>query len=148
MTTPNPATTWQFFRNHRYRLLMVGLLFIYSCNLVDDEVLTSRQAFVGNFQVKQKERNSTFEENYSLNIRASNKSNEVLLTNLRPFQDQVIATVVGNSLNIPSQSIRVSGTQSVTVSGSGTLDNGSTLEISFSYNFGSPFRYTVTGFKL
>ncbi len=147
MKRKNLTPVWHFLRTHRYRFLMVGMLFMYGCGLLDDEVLNSRQAFVGSFSVNQTEVGTSNSENYTLSIQAGSNSNEILLSNLRPFKDQVIATVVGNQITIASQSVRINGTTSVKVSGSGTLD-GTTIEIDFDFDYGSYYNYNVTGYKL
>lgn len=150
MKQPNFVAALRFFKGHRYQLLMVALLFLYSCELNDEEVLNSRVAFVGSFSVNQTCRgagNST--DKYTLRISQGAGSNGILLTNLRPFADEIVATVAGNTLTIRSQSARLSGqTRQVTISGSGTLTDGSVIEIDFDYDFGGNYSCGANGFKL
>ena len=138
----------KFASAHRYRFLIAALLFMYSCDLLDDEVLSSRQAFIGSFEMIQNCDNNA-RDRYTLRITAGSSSNEVLLTGIEPFGDEIIATVTGNVLTIASQSIRLRGqTTSVSVSGSGTLTDGTTLDITFRYNFGGRVSCTTGGAKL
>jgi len=150
MKKQNLTPLWQFLRNHRYRILMIGMLFLYSCELTDDEVLSSRQAFVGSFEMKQTCGSSR--DNYTLRIRTGSGNNEVLLDNVEPFGDELIATVNGNLLTISSQSVRLSGQSgqptSVMVSGSGILTDGSILELEFDFEYGGSNSCSASGFKL
>ncbi|MCU0353440.1 MAG: hypothetical protein MUD08_06825 [Cytophagales bacterium] len=138
----------RFLFAYRYRFLVVTLLFMYSCDLLDDEVTSSRQAFIGSFEMIQNCDNNA-RDRYTLRITAGSSSNEVLLTGIEPFGDEIIATVTGNVLTIASQSIRLRGqTSSVNVSGSGTLTDGTSLDITFRYNFGGSVSCTTGGAKL
>jgi hypothetical protein len=147
MKRKNLTPLWDFLRSNRYRFLMAGMLFMYSCNLLDDEVLSSRQAFLGSFSVQQQCNSSR--DNYTLTISPGSSSSEILLENMEPFGDEVIATVSGNIVTIASQRVRLKGqTSSVTVSGSGTLTDGSVIEIDFDYDFGGSFSCGLSGYKL
>ncbi|MDJ1501653.1 hypothetical protein [Xanthocytophaga agilis] len=147
MENKNLTLVRSFIRNHRYRLLMVGLLFMYSCNLLDEEVLNSRKAFIGSYTIQQKCGSS--QDSYTLRITEGSSNSEILLSNVEPFGDEIIATVSGNILTISSQSVRLKGqTSSATVSGSGTLTDGSIIEINFEYDFGGTTSCGANGYKL
>jgi hypothetical protein len=65
----------------------------------------------------------------------TNLGNSIIMKNLGGFNNGSFNGVVdGNSLNIPNQTHNISG-NSVTVSGSGTI-NANTLTISYTYNVG------------
>ncbi len=149
MKSKNLTLVRQFVRNHRHRVLMVGMLLLYSCELTDDEVLNSRQAFISSFEMNQQctigGSNST--EKYTLQIRAGSSSNSVWLTNLEPFPNEIEAIVSGNILTIPSQKTPYRG-QNIEVSGSGTLTDGSILEINFEFEYGDFNTCEANGFKL
>ncbi|MDJ1483860.1 hypothetical protein QNI16_25390 [Cytophagaceae bacterium YF14B1] len=147
MENKNLILVRSFIRNHRYRLLMVGLLFMYSCNLLDEEVLNSRKAFIGSYSIQQKCGNS--QDPYTLVITEGSSSSEILLSGIEPFGDEIIATISGNILTISSQSVRLKGqTASAKVSGSGTLTDGSIIEINFEFDFGGTTSCKATGYKL
>jgi len=150
MKNPGFSDAARFFKSHRYRLLAAGLLFLYGCELSDEEVLNSRAAFVGSFNVNQTCRGaSSSTDKYTLRISQGTGGNGILLTNLQPFADEIVATVAGNTLTIRSQSARLSGqTRQVTISGSGTLTGGSVIEIDFDYDFGGNNTCAAKGFKL
>ena len=150
MKHPDFAPALHFFRNYCRRLLAVGLLFLYGCELTNEEVLNSRAAFVGSFSMNQSCRGAnTSTDKYTLRISQGSGGNTILLENMAPFATKIVATVAGNTLTISPQNVAFSGlARQATVSGSGTLTDGSVLEIDFDYDFGGNNRCSAKGFKL
>ncbi len=150
MKHPDFAAAARFFSNYRYRLFAVGLLFLYGCELTNEEVLNSRAAFVGSFSMNQTCRGANSStDRYTLRISQGSGGNTIILENMAPFATQIVATVAGNTLTISPQNVAFSGlARQATVSGSGTLTDGSVLEIDFDYDFGGNNSCGATGFKL
>lgn len=146
----HPDFAARFFKSLHHRLLVAGLLLLCGCELTDEEVLNSRAAFVGSFNMNQTCRgaaNST--DRYTLRISQGTGSNTVLLEGLQPFGSRITATVAGNTLTINPQNAAFSGlARQASVSGSGTLTDGSVLEIDFEYDFGGNYNCGARGFKL
>ncbi len=141
----------QIIRRYRYGLLMVaGFVLFYSCDLINDETLGSRDSFIGSYSVKQTcGGSSSSSQSYTLRISKGSGSNGVLIENLSPFPNEIEATVIGNTLSIPAQNTPLGGNP-VSVSGSGQVrtDNGVFLDIDFSYQNAGNNSCKLNGYKL
>jgi hypothetical protein len=103
-------------------------LLITSCKKDEDD----REKFVGTYAISETwtlDGGGTGTDNYTVSISLSSvDENQVIIENLGNTitafgaQMNVTATVTGNTLNIPTQSISV-GDYSITVSGTGSLND-------------------------
>jgi len=113
----------------------------------DDDDGDAREGYLGMYQVEETFKNeggSISYDSYIITIDAStNKKQEVLISNFMGLGDYLVvtATVKGNSLTIPKQTIDAD--ISAEIKGSGTK-KGNSLNLSFSVTLKDGRRATVT----
>lgn len=92
-----------------------------------------REKFLATYSVVESCNSGNY--NYEISINTSETAdNAVLISNFADFGVSAAATVSGNNITIPQQTVTAMGL-AVSFSGSGTL-NGSSLSITYSYNVG------------
>jgi hypothetical protein len=103
-------------------MLMAAPLFLTNCSSDDDPVVVDvREDYVGSYRVNMEYivNGQQYKETYTLTImKSSTNVNDVILNNIVNSNESVRATVSGNAMTIPQQTIGSSG-----LSGSGTLNN-------------------------
>jgi hypothetical protein len=103
--------------------MLMAVSFFTSCSKDgdDDPIADVREDYVGSFRVNMEYiiNGQQYTETYTLTImKSSTNANDVILNNIINSNESVRATVSGNAMTIPQQTIGSSG-----LSGSGTLNN-------------------------
>jgi len=121
-------------------LTLIALLFS-SCNDDDEKGPDTRAAFVGNYDVEDISSSSGYVYNYEMSIKVG-ANGELEISNFADmFNVPVKATVDGMNLTIKKQTFTNPSGKSISVSGSGTLQNNI---LSFTYTTTGYLNYTGT----
>jgi hypothetical protein len=101
-------------------MLMAAPLFT-NCSDSDDPIADVREDYAGSYRVNMEYivNGQKYTETYTLTItKSSTNANDIILNNIINSNESVRATVSGNAMTIPQQTIGSAG-----LSGSGTLNN-------------------------
>lgn len=115
-------------------LAVLSVLFVVSFGCKKDSKDNDRDKFLGTYSVVEN-CPTTGTGNYDITITESAaSSSSVIISNFGDFTVGITATVSGNSITIPQQTITVQGF-AIGINGSGSI-NGLIMTITYSYSVG------------
>jgi hypothetical protein len=105
----------------------IAVMFLCACSKDDDGAKDAREDYVGSFRTNYEYtvNGTKYTGTYTLTItKSASNASDIILNNIDGWNESVRATVSGNAMTIPQQTI-----QNIGISGSGTL-NGNVLNFS------------------
>lgn len=123
-------------------ILFFGILFLASCAKEEDEPEPAnsdpRARFHGNWAVSENSKDYG-PSTYNVTVTDSSNTSHILIGYLYGFNKRTYATVSGNSISIPSQTI-----QGNNVSGSGVLTSSTRMDLKYLVQTTSTHYDTIT----